>query len=317
MSTQIMKQSNSQSYTKRNSNMKRKLTCSKVLSLGVISLLSLTSLSLFSADYSRTEKELKIMSKIFDTSLSEAKLSNRRFPGSERNTEAIYLAKQGMVFSFNFNQSRFGSGEEWAEFGEGIGQLVGSISAEIAQSFSDIEITPDVPRAPRVPRVAADWEDNVEAYEEYQELMENLRDEQRDQREQVRDLQRSIRDTERQARRQQEVDSKQLKETKTRLKEKMKVLEKKIKIYSDTREKYEEERRAKYRVNTKKKSDLITSTLCDYGSTLRSLKSNEHVTLIFKNYENDKDQVYVFNYNDVKSCSSKDKLLKKAVSYQL
>ena len=53
---------------------------------------------------------------------------------------------------------------------------------------------------------------------------------------------------------------------------------------------------------------IMNGFLCFIGSK---------ITLIFTNFENSKDQVYVFNYKDVKSCSNKDKLVKKAISYQI
>lgn len=284
------------------------------LMLGVASVLSLSSMGAVAADFSRAEKELKIMSKIFDTSLTEVKQSNhRRGYTRSRKTEAVYLAKQGMVFTFSFSQSGF-SGEDWQAFGEGIGQLVGTISAEIAQSFADVDFV--APIAPREPFADGDWQENMEAYEAYREAMEDLREEQRDKREEVRDIQRSIREIERQARR-EEVDAKELEQTKKKLNNKMQVLSKKLKQYELIRKKYEEKRREKYKINNQKKAGLITSTLCDYGATLRSLKSNEHITLIFENYANGKDQIHVFGYDDVKNCSNKDKLLKKAISYQL
>ncbi len=307
-SNQLMK-------TKLNQSNLLKSTARKILAMGVAGILSLASFNSFAADYSRAEKELRIMSKIFETSLSEAKLTNtRHIPSSRSRIEATYLAKQGMLFTFNFSQSGF-SGEDWQAFGEGIGQLVGTISAEIAQSFSDIEPV-EVPRVPRVPSVNGDWGDNIEAYEAYQEAMKELREEQRDKREEVRDIQRSIREIERQAKR-EEVDAKNLETTKKKLEEKMQVLSKKMEQYEKIRNEYEDKKREKHKVNNQNKSDLITSTLCDYGATLRSLKSNEHITLIFKNYENGKDQVHVFNYSAVKNCNDKDKLLKKAISYQL
>ena len=286
----------------------------KALTVTLTGVLSLASLSTYAADYSRAEKELRIMSKIFDTSLTETKQTdNRRHYSESHKTEAVYLAKQGMVFSFNFSQSGF-SGEDWQAFGEGIGQLVGSISAEIAQSFADVDFV--APVAPLAPLADGDWEVNMEAYEAYQEAMEELRDEQRDKREEVRDIQRSIRDIERQARR-EEVDSKELENTKKKLEEKMKVLSKKMEQYEQLRKDYEKKKREEYKLNNQNKSDMITSTLCDYGATLRSLKNDEHITLIFKQFENGKDQVHVFNYEDVKDCTNKDKLLKKAISYQL
>lgn len=285
----------------------------KTLTMALTGLLALSSLSSFATDYSRAEKELRIMSKIFDTSLSEAKRTDNHRGFRSRKTEATYLAKQGMVFTFSFNQSGF-SGDDWQAFGEGIGQLVGSISAEIAQSFGDVDYV--APVAPVAPRVGRNWEENIEAYESYQEAMEELRDEQRNKREEVRDIQRAIRDIERQARR-EDVDAKKLEKNKKKLEEQMAVLSKKMEQYDKLREDYEVKRQEKYKINNQKKSDLITSTLCDYGATLRSLKNDEHITLIFKNYQGEKDQVHVFNYDDVKDCSNKNKLLKKAISYQL
>ena len=80
---------------------------------------------------------------------------------------------------------------------------------------------------------------------------------------------------------------------------------------------YRKKRDQKNTQNAKTKSDTIVSTLCDYGATLRSLKNDEHITLIFENYTDNKDQVYVFDYDEVRSCDSGEKLLKTAVSYQL
>ncbi|MFT6735503.1 MAG: hypothetical protein ACJAS9_003714 [Polaribacter sp.] len=274
------------------------------------------------ADYSRAEKELRIMSKIFDTSISESKSNNRghRFPGSTKTTDSTYLAKQGMVFTFGFSQSRFGDSSDWQAFGEGIGHLVGSIRSKIAHSLADIDL--ETPVAPIAQAAAREnfsehgSQDQVGAYEEFQESMEHMREEQRDKREEVRDIQRSIRDLERRERR-EEVDTKELNKTKIKLEEKMKVLDKKLVQYEKSMQEYRSKKIAKVKISNKKKSDLIISTLCDYGATLRSLENGQHVTLIFSNFENNKDQIYVFNYKDVKSCSSKDKLIKKAVSYQI
>ncbi len=285
----------------------------------IASCLALTSQIAIAADYSRAEKELRIMSKIFDTSISESKVQNNRhrFPSSTRTTDSTYLAKQGMVFTFEFNQSSFGGASNWQAFGEGIGHLVGSITSEIAHSLGDLDIeAPVAPAAPRGLFSKHEWEDQIEAYEKFQETMEHLRDEQRDKREEVRDIQRSIRDMERRERR-EKVDTKQLEKTKIKLEEKMKVLNTKMEQYEKSMKEYRNKKITQVKQSNKNKSDLIISTLCDYGATLRSLENGEHVTLIFSNFENNKDQIYVFNYKDIKFCSSKDKLIKKAVSYQI
>ena len=297
-----------------------------VKTASILGCLALASQTALAADYSKAEKELRIMSKIFDTSFNESKGSSSRNYSSRSSsrTESTYLAKQGMVFTFKFSGSRFGNSSDWQAFGEGIGNLVGSISAEIAHSFSEIDLENSrAPRAPRSPFPSSNWENsdnweqNVEAYEEFQQVMENLRDEQRDNREEVRDLQREVRDIERQARRDENHDIKELAKSKEKLEKKMKELNKHVSVYEKKMKEYREEKKQKLTQSNKNKSDLIISTLCDYGSTLRSLENGEHVTLVFSNFKNNKDQIYVFNYKDVKSCSNKDKLIKKAVSYQI
>jgi len=300
--------------TKRSQKMTFNHYLKKATICAVTASIALTSLSSIAADYSKAEKELKIMGKIFETSLSEANKSQSNRFGRSGRTESTYLAKQGMVFKFNFSQSGFSGAEDWRAFGEGVGQLVGSISAEIAQSFSEVDHV--APVAPIVPLADGNWEDNMEAFEAYNEAMENMREDQRDKREEVRDLQRSIRDIERQTRR-ENTNSAKLKDAKEKLKMKMKELENKMAVYKQSMEDYRKKRSEKYQLNNKKKVDLITSTLCDYGSTLRSLDSDEYVTLIFENYEGKKDQVHVFKYKNVKSCNNKESLLKKAISYQL
>jgi len=296
----------------------------KSLLIGALSGLSLACFSAYAADYSRVEKELRIMSKIFETSMDDARGNNQNRIFSQRSskTEAIYLAKQGMVFSFKFNSSRFGDLSEWQIFGQGIGHLVGSISQEIGAALSDIDIEhPSPPVMPDSPEIDFNnwgnvWEENMEAYESYREAMEELKERNRGYRDEVRDLQRSIRDIERRTRHDQD-DAKKLAESKKKLEEKLAELSEKMKTYEKSMQEYREKQKEKYRINNQNKSDAIISTLCDYGATLRSLKNGEHITLIFKNYHEGKNQVHVFNYNDVKDCSSKDKLLKKATSYQL
>lgn len=279
-----------------------------------IALLSFTSATIFAADYTKTEKELRIMSKIFETSLSDANLSSKNQVFSRGGTESLYLAKQGMVFTFNFGNGHFGNASDWQAFGEGIGQLVGTIASEVGEAFADMDRP--VPVAPTSPTSDVNWEKNMEAYEAYQEAMEELREQQREQRQEVRELQRNIRDIERQSRR-DEGDTSELKKTKQKLEEKMSQLSKKLEVYEKSRKEYNEKRLEKIQLNNKKKSDLIISTLCDYGATLRSLSSREHVTVIFENYENNKDQVYVFDAKAVRSCDSSSNLLSSAISYKL
>ena len=281
--------------------------------LTVASILTLTSANVIAKDVEleRAQKELRIMSKIFETSISEQSSKTNPIYGSKK-AQATYLAKQGMVFTFNFGRNSFTSSEDWEQFGEGIGQFVGVIASEVSNALADIPSPPDAPEAPSFDN----YEDQLEAYQERLQALESMREQQREQREEVRELQREIRSLERQSTRERD-DKKELEEVKEKLETKLKVLDKKMGDYKESMRIYREKRDQKYTQSTKLKSDTIISTLCDYGSTLRSLSSNEHVTLIFTNYANSKDQIHVFNSTDIKRCDSREKLLRKAISYQL
>ncbi len=308
--------------TTRFSKTKKLSTLKKVALVSISSALACSSMLASAEDYQRAQKELKIMSKIFDTSLSEANISNKShiFPGRSGSTKATYLAKQGMVFTFSFARSEFGGADDWQAFGEGVGRLVGTIASEVSEAFADIDSElNNTPRAPRAPRPVDDvdaWEDKMEAYEAYRSAMDELREQQRESRREIRDMQRNIRELEREAKHNKE-ESAELNKQRAELEKKMKKLSEEQAIYQKTMEEYREKKNQKTRERNSKKADLIISTLCDYGSTLRSLGNDEHVTLIFSNYNGDQDQVYVFDYDKVSDCSSKDKLLKNAVAYQL
>lgn len=281
--------------------------------LTVASVLTFASASVMATDYSRIQKELKIMSTIFETSLNEQSSEKTRIYGSKK-TNATYLAKQGMVFTFSFGKNIFSDTNDWEQFGVGIGNLVGTIASEVGTALSDIQL--EVPEPPVAPQVFSDYESQFEVYQERMEALESMREKHREQREQVRELQREIRSMERQIHRDDDERQKYDK-VKVELEQKLATLNKRMEEYKQSMKKYRDMRDQKYIESTKLKSDVIISTLCDYGSTLRSLNKDEYVTIIFTNYAKDKDQVYVFEYGDINDCTSKEKLLKNAISYQI
>jgi len=286
--------------------------------LAVAGLLSLLSTGIMAKEqsYNRAQKEIKIMSTIFETSLAELSSNNNRLLYSKK-TKGTYLAKQGMVFNFNFGSNAFGGAEnwesfegDWESFGEGIGQLVGGIASEVGLAINDAIV------APEAPNVDIDLEERMEAYAERVEALEQMRENHNSQREEVREIQRELRRIEREKDSEENAISHQ-KRLKKELEGKAKLLKDKMTKYKKSMAEYRKKRDEKRTQSTIKKSDIIVSTLCDYGATLRSLKNDEHITLIFGNYAGSKDQVYVFDFDDVRSCESKDKLLKQAISYQI
>lgn len=281
---------------------------------GLCTCLSL-NLSAKEHHFERAQKELRIMSKIFETSLTEQDSGKNRLLGSKK-TQATYLAKQGMVFTFNFSQNSFASANDWAVFGEGLGNFVGEIASEVGSALGQAMVAPSMPNPPDSPDIGFDFEQRLEDYEQQREALELMREKHQHQREEVRELQREIRRMERD-RDNESSSNQQLAKTKAALEEKVDVLKDKMDQYKKSMKEYRAKRDKKYIEGAKHKAKTIVSTLCDYGATLRSLKGNEYITLIFKNYSNNNDQVYVFNYNNVRNCSSGEKLLKSSISYHL
>ncbi|MDQ7048630.1 MAG: hypothetical protein Q9M92_03490 [Enterobacterales bacterium] len=290
----------------------------KIAILVVIACSSLLSFHLSAVDYSRTKKELTIMTGIFETSLSEAKKSRRHrsFISARRGVESTYLANQGMVFSFSFKPSYFVASADWGAFGDEVSALVESVTADIFNNEPVVVTAPSLPSFPKVPMPDGDWEKNAGAYELEQEAMQALRDAQRQKREEIRELQRSVRELERQARREKD-DSKKVRKNKQALEKKMAALANKMETYKKKIDQYTQKKQTAIKKSNQHKSDLILTTLCDYGRTMRSLKKNEHITLVFKNFENNLDLIQVFSIQDIKNCTSQSKLAKKAIRYTL
>lgn len=287
------------------------------ISKSTLAIASLFSIASFSATaqeqhYERAQKELRIMSKIFETSLSDQVSHKTRILGSHKS-QATYLAKQGMVFTFNFGRNSFGSPDEWAAFGEGIGHFVGEMASELGAALGDAV---EAPHAPVEPDIGFDIEDRLEAAQERREALEMMREVQQVQREEVRELQREIRRIERE-RENRDIEKDQIDEIKRELENKVDILKGRMEEYKKSMTEYRTKRDEKYTQSAKLKSETIVSTLCDYGATLRSLKNDEYVTLIFNGYSNGKDKVYVFEYDDVRNCQSAEKLLKSSINYQL
>ena len=282
--------------------------------------LSASSAQAKDSDFSRAQKELKIMSKIFETSLNEQK-DKQSYYSRSRKTGATYLARQGMLFRFSFGSSAFVyKGDGWEALGAGIGNLVGSIANEVGAAFADVPVTPTAPVAPIdddwADEFAAEYETQVGAYQQRLEELELMREAQREQRDQVRRLQRNIRSLERDKARSSD-EKKALEKYQRELAAKQQQLAKKMKDYKAQMKAYRTKRDQEYRLKAKNRADLILTTLCDYGPTLRSLKNDEHVTLIFTQYANNKDRVYVLSAKSVKNCDSKEQLLKHAINYQI
>lgn len=288
------------------------------------------------ADFSGALRELNIMSNIFAATLEEDR--DNRFPSFGRSPDALYLAGQGMVFTFNLNNAMFPAnfGGYFRQFGADMQRLADDVMNELSASFPDVDFDFDfdfdydddnggvvfVPPAPapapggRGPFIVNLNEARNEQREAMQEMMEEMRDQQRE----VQELQRDLRELQRDLRdRDANVASteERIRQTETRIAEETATLESQRQAYQRFVEEYEVRRREQVENLNRELTAGVVTTLCDYGATLRSLENGEHVTLIFENYAEDEDQVYVFDYQDLASCESADSLLASAIGYRI
>tara|TARA_R110000772_G_scaffold14417_10_gene41683 strand:+ start:1010 stop:1906 length:897 start_codon:yes stop_codon:yes gene_type:complete len=289
-----------------------------LLTLAVVSCLtSLSGAAQQNADYSQALRELDIMSNIFEAA-SEQRRSNRDSLQISSFDEGIYLADQGMVFSFRMSSGRnfFRAininalpAEAIANLEIDMAGIADEISSEMRRVFPGQDFSmPFV--SPMMPGMSDEQRD---AIEEMSELI-------RDQQESIRDSQRELRDLQRRLR-DEETDRSDIEnriaQTERDLEAETAQLEEQNNAYRAFMQEYQEIQEQQIAARNRQAENEIMATLCDYGATLRSLQNDEHVSIVLQNYTDNRDQVYVFDFADVASCSSAEQLLQSALSYQL
>ncbi|CAM3861521.1 MULTISPECIES: hypothetical protein [Pseudoalteromonas] len=182
-------------------------------------------------------------------------------------------------------------------------------------------------------------ESSREAYQQAMEVMREGAERVREIAEQERDVSRDLRELEREKRdlefasrhdnsaaekeleqrkKALEKDIAKLEKQQTTLTKQQQQLRQDIQAKQAEREKQQaaEQQKLQTQVNTS-----ISLTLCDYGSGLRSLPNDEHVSFIIKGLaDNNKRLIKIFNKADIKKCVVGDikasDLALKAISYQ-
>lgn len=290
----------------------------------------------------RKLRELNIMNNIFEAAMDEEGGNGRFTIRRVGRSESMYLAGQGMVFSFRVLQNRAVRMQ-----GGGFGQIYMDDMQEALErtrenlervrlSFPDMDFDFDfdanfdfednggffvrsgqsMPQAPQAPQVFVFGGSGPEreAAREMEEAMRETQEEIRDQQREIRSLERELRNAEAANRDslQARIDSNE-----AAVDAEMARLEEQRSAYEVFLNDLQMARQEQQVTMANEAADRLISTLCDYGGTLRSLDNAEHVTLILEDVVDDKDQVYVFNYSDVNDCRSADALKQNAVSYML
>jgi hypothetical protein len=272
-------------------------------------------------------REIGIMRNIFDAAL-DANAQNRN---GQRNRfrmgppEALYLAGQGMVFTFHLNGSGayVGPGFELklSEMANALQatQAAQTAQAEAAQAAAQVFVDGDYDFDFDFDFDFDDGFGNSAASEQQQAYRQQLRDMNeliRDKQEELRDAQRDIRELQREERSDPDVDNDDKIDA---LEESMETLVQELQNQAASMQQLQQEYRieqlAVFEAVRAQQTEVIFSTLCDYGTTLRSLANGEHVSIVLRNYADNQTQIHVFDYPDISNCSSAETLRQTATSY--
>jgi len=258
-------------------------------------------------DVSAAQKDMRVMSGILETTLKDAKDD---FPGRPV-IKATYLAEQGYLFSIRLN----GLGS-WGIPGVASwdsGRLELDIPEIIEEAFAavDYEFEPPVPPEPPELNTMLSKE-YAEQNRAYQEEMRVMREKQRQLRRDISDLSRQIRLLE---------DDKERAKVEKDIAKLESQLANEKKNYYESLNSRKKEKLSNQIAKTDKAVDIILTTMCDYGSTIRNLKKGEKLNLLIQGGltadGKSQDQMYIFDSNDLRNCRSADKLKKDALYYVL
>lgn len=272
------------------------------------------------AKYEGLANELEIMSGVLNTSLRQNVTSeNWRIS----NIETSYLAGQGALFTLSVR----GQSGKWIKDLE-----------SMVEGF--VVMTPPEPPEPPTPNLtgslddietivfesAREWEAYAdatgirfaEAFSESHERARDLRSMQREIAWEAREVERELRDITFELRHADEERKKELLAEKDQSQKKLAKVEAKAKSMKEelkTLEKEQEKQKAERREKQQQayKSFLagfevgMSDTLCRFGSGLRGLPDNEHISVVLKDFDTDannkrKDRIYVFTRTDIVKC---------------
>lgn len=254
-------------------------------------------------------REVGIMRNIFAAAVND---DGRRDGFRVGPPEALYLAGQGMVFTFHLNGSGVYVGP-----GFDLNQISNALQAiQAAPPFNgsndfDYDFDFDF-----------DFDDGEfgramnEQEREYRERLDDMGQQVRDRQEELRDAQREVRELQREARRDPDTDYEaRIDELNATIATLSDEFQSDVNAMQQLESEYQAERRAAFEAVRGEQTALIFTTLCDYGTTLKSLASGEHVSIVLRNYADGQTQVNVFDYDDVAGCSSADSLRQSATTY--
>lgn len=296
-------------------------------------------------DFGAIQKDVKILTRIFETALGEDKKGEWNWSSDRSGVEGLYLANQGMLFTFDLPGNR---ASNW------IGMAPIAPPHPIAPVATPAPMAAPAP----VPAIAGvDGEDDMDEedfglgdIEEYIEsviesTMHNTefalqsgtasKAERDALRAKLRELQKAQQAHEKQVEQMQEkmesLEEKTSSQDKAARAKAMESLDKARQALRKSRDSYrntvnnfraEQGKRWKEQVN--KMQDELLDTLCNYAGSARRVPENENVTLLFRNVGNSEQgphQIFVLKRSDIVSCVTSAQgngyLRKRALTYSI
>lgn len=260
----------------------------------ILLLMVLATTALWSAlgsaatDTEALTREMKIMAEILRTA-TQTKDSSTLQLGP---VSGHYLAGQGVLFSTSVRSHFVRSGRYGDIDLSDIPQVVNDIMTDVRVSIPYVDT------------------DTIEELRDLREEQRDLRDEQRDLRRRLRDQQRKLDaagdDGGDGIKRAIEKLEAQLATSEKQSDDLEEQIDTKLAHFREEREDRYKQRRLDLKQAFAALETQLLQTLCDYGATLKSLPSDEHVNLLIANLRGDDnddfDRVYVFEKKDMMAC---------------
>jgi hypothetical protein len=284
------------------------------------------------SDYSKIKRDIQVMTQVMIGAFENAEECS----DCTIKVESNYLASQGAVFSiapsrgfsfifndrdFNFRIPDFTDVPDHADVeilteSEELSDMVEGIVEGVEVSLSDLSHVIS----------GEDFESHAFSYNTDSSMRDALREIRRSERE----LQNEIREYEIELIHEEEeskirkIDSELEKlsmqiEANNAKKELMrKEIEKERHIIVKKREEVRERKQQQEQMKYQQVEKIALAAFCDYGSMLKNVPKNEHISLIFEGGKKrgESDQIYVFEKSDLDNCSTPKSLAAKSIKYE-
>nr|WP_193988191.1 hypothetical protein [Lelliottia steviae] len=302
---------------------KNMITSAVLLLCGIAAVNPVSAQSIEELD--RIQREVGIMEKILTAALKQDT------DNKVRNVSASYLQHQGVVFSFDVR-----SHSRWSSVFASVPDAPLPPLPDIDfEEISEIEVLGEhvqVISDAVVVKTQEAYQHAMEMMRESAERVREVAEQERDVSREIRDLEREKRDLEFDRRHDKDAKEQELEKRKKELQASIKELEKqqqKLSLQQQAmRKELAEKKQARITEQKQQLAELtqrvdksLSLTLCDYGSGLRTLPNDEHVSFIIRGMSEHKgEQIKVFKKSDIKKCVvgdiKADALLNRATQYE-